>query len=65
MKNFKKFTFFTETKTGDSHEWRSVKGFMHKELPHRQEAAYELEDAALAAKRYQELPIEAISAIGA
>ena len=52
-------------KTRDSHEWRSVKEFMRRILPHRQEGAYELEDAALAAKIDQELPIEAISAIGA
>ncbi len=45
-------------------EWRSVKGMMRRNLPHRQEAAYELEDTALVAKREKELPLEVISSIG-
>jgi len=40
-------------------------GLMRRKLPHRQEGTYELEDTALAAKRKQELPLEAISSIGA
>ena len=28
-------------------EWRSVKGLMSKNLPHRQEGTYEFQDAAL------------------
>lgn len=36
-------------------EWRDFKEFMHRNYPHRQEAAYEFEDTALAAKRVQEL----------
>jgi hypothetical protein len=38
---------------------------MRRNIPHRQEAAYELEDTALVAKREQELPLELISSIGA
>jgi len=38
---------------------------MRKNLPHRQEGAYELEDTDLVAKREQELPLEVISSIGA
>jgi len=49
----------------DSHEWRFLKGMMRRNLPYRQEGAYELEDTALVAKREQELPLEVISSIGA
>jgi len=38
---------------------------MRKNLPSRQEGAYELEDTALVAKREQELPLEVISSNGA
>jgi len=38
---------------------------MRRNLPYRQEGAYELEDTALVAKREQELPLEVISSIGA
>jgi len=51
--------------TRDSHEWWLLKGLLRRKLPHRQEGTYELEDTALAAKRKQELPLEAISSIGA
>ena len=44
-------------KTKDSHEWWDFKGFIRRKPPHRQEAAYEFEDAALAAKSEQELPL--------
>ena len=33
--------------TGDSHEWRSVKGFVGKKLPDGQGYAYELQYVAL------------------
>jgi len=46
-------------------EWEDFKGLMRRKLPHRQKAAYELEHTALAAKREQELPLEAISSIEA
>ena len=49
----------------DSHEWWSIKGMMRRNLPYRQEGAYELEDTALVAKREKELPLEVISSIGA
>jgi hypothetical protein len=52
-------------KTMDSHEWQCLKGMMSRNPPLRQEAAYELEDTALVAKREQELPLEVISSIRA
>ncbi len=49
---------------GKRPEWWFLKGLVRKKLPHRQEDTYELEETALAAKRKQELPLEAISSIG-
>ena len=51
--------------TKDSHECGFCKGMMRRNLPYRQEGAYELVDTALVAKREQELPLEVISSIGA
>ena len=45
----------------DSHEWRFVKGMMRRNLPYRQEGAYELEDTAPVAKIEQELPLAQLS----
>ena len=38
-------------------EWQDFKRFVCDKPPHRQEAAYEFEDTALAAMSEQELPL--------